>query len=162
MANKDAAIPLKDIHLPTDIGFWPLAPGWYFLFFLLLLVSFLLCIKLYKVYLERQPKREALALLAQFAKEYEEKGNSQQISAKLSTLLRQVALVYYPREKVASLHQDAWIEFLNRTGKGVDFNPIAFMLLELPFKPSCIINIKPLFVRVESWIKQQKGVSCLN
>lgn len=162
MANQASSIPLKDIHLPSDIGFWPLAPGWYFLFILLFLVSFLLCIKLYKMHLQRQPKREALALLAQFAREYEQTGNSQQISAHLSTLLRQVALVYYPREQVASLHQAAWIHFLNRTGNGVDFNPIAFMLLELPFKPNCVINIKPLFVRVESWIKQQRGALCMN
>jgi hypothetical protein len=162
MANPAPVLSLKDIHMPTEIGIWPLAPGWYFLSILIFVVSFLVCIKIYKWYLQRQPKRAALAMLAEFAKDYERTGDSKQTSIQLSRLLRQVALIYYPREMVASLHQDAWIEFLNRTGKGVDFSPIAFMLLELPFKPNCVINIKPLFVRVEAWIKQQKGQACFN
>ena len=26
---EENALPLKDLHLPAEIGWWPLAPGWW-------------------------------------------------------------------------------------------------------------------------------------
>lgn len=147
---------LKDIHLPAPVSWWPLAPGWYVLSGLLLLMVFILCYRLYQRYLDARPKKQALQLLAEYYRQYEQEGNSQLTSARLSELLKRVALAYYPREKVAGLKGEAWIQFLNSTAKNVNFNPVKDLLLELPFQPEQRRPLKPLFTRTQDWIKQRR------
>lgn len=161
MANSEPLAQLRDIHLPDPIGWWPLAPGWYGLMALILLIIFLFFCYLYKRHLNAIPKKQALILLKNYTEQYEKDKNAQLASARISELLKRVALVYYPRSKVASMHGDEWIQFLNQTAKGIDFKPVYSMLLETPFKPAESMNIQPLIVRAEKWIKQ-RGVPCSN
>jgi hypothetical protein len=72
-----------------------------------------------------------------------------------------VALVYYPRELVASIHGQAWIDFLNKNSNGLDFEPVKTMLLEAPFKTKEALDLKPLITRTQLWIKQ-RTVPCSN
>lgn len=161
MANVEPLAQLKDIHLPDPISWWPLAPGWYMVMVIILLMIFALFYLAYKRKINAKPKLQALDLLASYKQHYEQEGNTQVTSARVSELLRRVALVYYPRGQVASLHGESWIHFLNQTSKGVDFTPVQAMLLESPFKKGENINLKPLLTRTELWIKQ-RGVPCLN
>jgi hypothetical protein len=160
VANPDT-LPLRDIKLPDPVSWWPLAPGWYLLFILILVLISGLIISIYRHYKKQQPKREALVLLKAYKKEYESNNDSVKGAMAIGELLRRVALVYYPRETVASLHGDDWITFLNKTAKNIDFKPLASLLLELPFKNKYDVDINPLFVKAESWIKQRKK-PCLN
>lgn len=155
MDNQDALAQLKDIHFPTPVGWWPIAPGWYLLGFFLLILTMGLSYILYKKRESTKPKLRALALLASYKQQYERDKNSQMTSSQVSELLRRVALVYFPREQVASLHGESWLEFLDQTGKEIDFISVKSMLLDLPFKPSELVNLDPLFSKVELWIKQR-------
>lgn len=161
MAKVDALAQLKDIHLPPPVGYWPLAPGWYVLMAILFLLSFSLALVLYKRHLRALPKKRALALLDVYSAEYKKEANAQRTSAHISELLKRVALVYYPRSQVASIYGDAWIEFLNQTSKGIDFNSVKPLLLDAPFKSTQGVNLEPLIACAAQWIKQRK-VPCLN
>ncbi|MCW8409199.1 DUF4381 domain-containing protein [Legionella sp. PATHC035] len=161
MANTDPLAQLKDIHLPTPIGWWPLAPGWYILMGLILFIAILLAYGAYKRHRHALAKKHALLLLNDYLKNYEKEQNSSLASARISELLRRVALVYYPRERVASLHGEEWLEFLNETSKGLDFNLVKDMLLAAPFKTGETMDLKPLFTTAQLWIKQRR-VPCSN
>lgn len=161
MAKPDALAQLKDIHLPEPIGWWPLAPGWYVLMAILLVIVIGFIYLDHKRRLHARAKNQALKLLAVYKQQYEQENNTQATSARISELLRRVALVYFPRSEVASIHGDDWIQFLNKTSKGIDFKPVQSMLLESPFKRSETLNLKPLFTRSEQWIKQRR-VPCSN
>lgn len=161
MSSAEGIAALKDIHLPMPVGFWPLAPGWYLLMVLVFMLGFSLLYFGYRKTAHARPRKQALALLKQYQSLYEKDKNSQLICSRVSELIRRVALVYYPREQVAGLHGDAWIAFLNETAKGVDFKPVQYLLLELPFKPSQDVNLEPLFTQTIIWIKQ-RGVPCSN
>ncbi|KTD76360.1 DUF4381 domain-containing protein [Legionella waltersii] len=161
MANTEPLAQLKDIHLPDPVGWWPLAPGWYVLVVIALLFFFGLFVYLMKRHVNSLPKKQALRLLQNYKEQYAKDKNAQLASARVSELLKRVALVYYPRMDVASMHGDTWIQFLNKTAKGVDFKPVNTMLSETPFKQSETINVQPLIVRAEKWIKQ-RGVPCSN
>ncbi|MCE3045065.1 DUF4381 domain-containing protein [Legionella sp. 16cNR16C] len=161
MTKTNALENLRDIHLPEAIGWWPLAPGWYIL---LILVLLLFAGGLY-YFIEYQknskPKRHALKLLAQYQEEYQRSGNSQLASSRVSELLKRVALVYFSRETVASLQGEEWINFLNQTGRKLNFNAVRQLLLELPYQPSTSqVSLAPLFARAKTWIKQ-RGKRCL-
>lgn len=161
MDKADPLAQLKDIHLPNPVSFWPLAPGWYVVLLLVLLAVLFVAYRIYKRHCYALAKKQALALLASYQKRYEKEHNVPLTSARISDVLRRVALVYYPRQEVASLHGDAWLQFLNQTSKGIDFNPVREMLLDAPFKAEDATNLKPLFTRAQRWIKQ-RSVPCSN
>lgn len=161
MAKADPLAHLKDIHLPEAISWWPLAPGWYVVMLLIVLLIIGFVYFMHKRYLNALAKNQALDLLNTYKDQYEKDHNAQLASARISELLRRVALVYFSRSDVASLHGDSWVEFLNQTSKGIDFKPVQSMLLDSPFKTKETVNLKPLISRVQLWIKQ-RGVPCSN
>ncbi len=152
---------LHDIHLPEAIGWWPLAPGWYLLTASLVIVCLLIGFLCRRYYLNGRAKREALRALAMYQEQYQHDANSQLCSAKISELLKRVALAYYPRTQVAGLQGEAWIAFLNSTAKDVNFHSVRMELLELPWRPSQNQPLQPLFKTAHKWIMRQ-GKSCSN
>ncbi|KTC76984.1 DUF4381 domain-containing protein [Legionella brunensis] len=161
MADSQLLNQLHDIQLPEPIGWWPLAPGWYVLLVALLVVGGSLFYIAYRRYKHGRAKREALHLLINLQKEYERDHDSQLSSMKISELLRRVALVYFPRQQVASLQGQEWIEFLSKTAKGINFDQMQDYLLQLPYQKPTDIDLSPLFNCAKSWIKQ-RGVPCSN
>ena len=157
MANPlDALAQLKDIHLPQAVGWWPLAPGWYMLLLLLILVMMTSIFWVNKKRKQSKPKKQALKLLSIYLDNFKQDHNASLASARISELLKRVALVYYPRQKVASMHGEAWINFLNQTSKGLDFFSVRKQLLELPFKENEPADIQPLVINAKQWIKQRR------
>jgi hypothetical protein len=173
MLKTDPLEQLKDIHLPEPISWWPLAPGWYLLFFFTALLISLIAYKIYINYRNALAKKQALRVLEHYQQGYNQEHNLPLTSAHISELLRRVALVYFPREQVASLHGDAWLEFLNQTANDVDFNSVRDLLLNAPFTPNpCpvassqepvenTLDLTPLFIKAKLWIKQ-RSIPCSN
>ncbi|KTC88043.1 MULTISPECIES: DUF4381 domain-containing protein [Legionella] len=162
MAESQAILAkLHDIKLPTPISWWPLAPGWYLLLVLILILIAVLSYLARRAYLNGRPKRQALRLLKTYEQEYQQERNSQVCSMKVSELLRRVALVYFPREEVASLQGEAWLHFLDKTSKKIDFNKLRAHLLETPYQPTSDADLQPLFRCANAWIKQ-RGAPCLS
>jgi len=161
VAKTDPLAQLKDIHLPDPVGWWPLAPGWYLLLFLGLCLTIALFCFINKRRRHALAKNQAIALLNTYEKLYEEEQNTALTSSLISELLRRVALTYYPRTEVASLHGDAWLHFLNQTSKGIEFDSVREALLDAPFKTECHQDLKLLFHKARLWIKQRK-VPCSN
>ena len=159
--NANALAQLHDIHQPLPIGWWPLAPGWYVLVFLLVVFFVSVVFLGLRYHYHTRAKRQALRVLQRYEEEYLQQPNSQLTASRLSELLKRVALVYYPRTQVASLQGRAWIEFLNETGGDSDFNTVRELLIEMPYKPPEPCDLSPLFHVVSVWIKQRRG-RCLN
>lgn len=161
MADKELLTKLHDIHLPKAIAWWPLAPGWYLLTIILLALLVALVYYFRRRYLNSRPRQQALQLLARYQQEYQKGASSQQTAAKISELLRRVALVYFSREQVASLQGEAWLSFLNHTAKSVDFNKLQQALIVQPYQTLEATDLEPLFTATRTWIKQ-RGRPCLN
>ncbi len=107
--NENPLDKLKDIHLPEQIDGFVMTPGWWIILLLLALIIIYFVIKQIK-------KRKALALLKPLAVEIAELKSKQATTdslAKLSALIKRIALVYYPQSQVASLTGNNWITFLN-------------------------------------------------
>jgi hypothetical protein len=158
--DPNALKDLHDIHLPSPIGWWPIAPG-YLLLAMLIIFGVITLLLRYRYRRERSIKQEALRQLATLQHLQAETPNPSVTAAQLSLLLKQVALMYYPRETVASLQGDAWLNFLTQTSKRLDFKTVRYALLEMPFHPEATQPLDPLFPLVKAWIKQRRG-RCLN
>ena len=113
-------IPLRDLHLPADIGWWPLAPGWWLLIALALVGLFLLMRRAWRRYRRSAHRRIALRALKRLRAQYEEGADAVTLAVELSELLRRAMLAYAPRNEVAGLTGEAWLRWLDR---GLDGKP---------------------------------------
>jgi uncharacterized protein DUF4381 len=107
-------IPIRDLHLPEAIGWWPLAPGWWVLIALVGAGLVLLLRKWVRVHATGMARRHALKQLELYTKEYLEHGNGALFGKQLSELVRRTMLAYAPREEVAGLTGEEWLTWLDR------------------------------------------------
>ena len=101
---------LNDIVAPAAAGWLPLAPGWYVVGFLLLVLMVILGFRQGQSWRDNRYRRAALAEL-QSLRSQPEPGKLQELPA----LLKRAALSRWPREQVASLAGADWHRFLDDT-----------------------------------------------
>ena len=129
------AIPLRGLHLPETVGWWPLAPGWW----LLIVVLIAAAVFLIRAWLQRRAhaaaRRKALRQLEESRSAYAYHGNPVTLGAEVSELLRRAMLAYAPRAEVAGLTGDAWLAWLDRDlDKPRVREGAGRSLLELPYR----------------------------
>jgi hypothetical protein len=128
-------IPLRDLHLPEAISWWPLAPGWWVVIALALIgLGFLFSLYL-RTRARGAARRHALRQLRDLTAEFEEHRDAVAFSSKLSKLLRRTMLAYSPRCDVAGLTGDEWLAWLDQGLDQPRFQSAAGRkLLELPYR----------------------------
>ncbi len=107
------ALPLRDLHLPDAIGWWPLAAGWWVVLAFAVAALAYFTWRMYKRWQFHAPRRYALRELARLEAEYLEHRNPVVLGKQLSELLRRGMLAYAPREDVAGLTGEAWLAWLD-------------------------------------------------
>ncbi len=150
-------LPLKDIHLPPAVGFWPPAPGW-----LLLLAFILLAAAGLTYWLRRRRRRRALtaaAGLLQAIRSRAEHADPLQTLIELSAWLRRVALSTAPRQDVAALRGAEWLAYLDQGLADQPFSRGAGACLAgAQYRPQApeAVDWPALFDLCERWLKLQK------
>ncbi|MEN8189202.1 MAG: DUF4381 domain-containing protein [Thermodesulfobacteriota bacterium] len=119
MADPASLQNLHDIVIPPPVPWWPPAPGWYGLFFCLLLAAGWLIAKGYRTYRANGYRREALNILDNLELEHQHNGPT--VLPRLAQLIKRTAIGAYGRPRVASLSGDRWLRFLDRTGNTTIF-----------------------------------------
>jgi hypothetical protein len=97
---------LKDIHLPSEIGMWPPAYGWWILTVLVIIFLVSGFIWLRKRRTVRLAKRQALVELSAI------NDDEHHWPRQINRLLKRLAITYFPQTAIARLHDKAWAEFL--------------------------------------------------
>lgn len=128
-------LPLRDLHLPDPVGWWPLAPGWW----LLLATVAIVAVWLARMALSRRrqgmARRHAARTLRQLERRYADDRDAVQLAIDVSALLRRAMLAYAPRADVAGLTGAAWLEWLD---SGLDKPAFADgagrALVDLPYR----------------------------
>ncbi len=129
-----AELPLRDIHLPEPVGWWPPAPGWW------LLLGFALtgaAAWAWRAWRRRtRVRRAALAELKRIERDYAAEGDVARLAQELSTLMRRAAITVEERRRVAGLTGEEWLAWLDR---GLDGRPFSEgpgrCLAEAPYRP---------------------------
>ena len=108
-----STLPLREIHLPENVGWWPPAPGWWLLPVLLLLG---LAAAWYGRLLYRRRKFSAINMarkeLAGIRSRYAADRDAGRCVRSVSSLLRRVSISVFPRAESAGLTGDEWVAFL--------------------------------------------------
>ena len=111
MDPQQTELPLADIHLPDATSIWPLAPGWWLLVTLIIIALYLISKTAWRMVQYRRQKRLALVSLNQI--------NLDEASAlsDINRIVKQVAMVYFPADKVAPLSHSRWQQFLESSSR---------------------------------------------
>lgn len=130
-------LPLRDLHLPEPIGWWPPAPGWWLLLGLLIAALVYAAILARRRWRHERPRRLALRELARVERAHAACPDPVRLGIRLSELLRRAALAYMPRNPVAGMTGRQWLEWLDRGLEGKPFSEgPARRLIELPYRRS--------------------------
>jgi hypothetical protein len=107
-------LPLRDLHLPEAIGWWPLAPGWWVVIVLAIAGLVWLLYKVWQHHAFNAPRRYAIRELVKAEAEFRQHGNAVTLGRQVSELLRRAMLAYAPRHEVAGLTGESWLRWLDQ------------------------------------------------
>jgi hypothetical protein len=157
-------LPLRDIHLPGPIGWWPPAPGWW-----LLLGLLLTALAAYGVfyYLARH-RRVALQSLARVRLALEQGAEPVDCLQHVSTLLRRFAMTTAARQPeaervdVAGLIGEQWLGYLDSRWQRAEFAAgVGRRLLAAPYsRPNSVAREEALGLATlaTDWLRAQPAI----
>ncbi len=149
-----ANLPLRDIHLPDPVLWWPPAPGWWLLAIVLLLAIFLLFILIRR----SRAKRLSVAVqarneIARIRQNYEQGGDKAELAKEISALLRRVCISIRPRQETAALTGSEWLDYLDKqVGSDHFVNGAGKVLLEAPYRHDVDYDPDVLLGIVNDWL----------
>ncbi|CAN8140266.1 DUF4381 domain-containing protein [Thiomicrorhabdus sp. 6S2-11] len=123
---------LHDIQLPDPIGWWPMAFAWWIL--LLSVTSIIIGIIWYFTDQRRRNvyRRQAQKSLQQIMQKQASDDNK---IMQINALLKQVAVTAYGRRRVAALHQNQWLEFLQDNASYIPQPDVIKQYSQLAYAP---------------------------
>ncbi|SJM95679.1 DUF4381 domain-containing protein [Crenothrix polyspora] len=150
-------LPLRDIHLPEAISWWPLALGWWLLA-LLIPVLLVFAYRAFKRVTRKNAVKKALKIARKHLDSIEKDADmgSMQKLCELSVLIRRVAISVAPRAEVAGLTGRAWLEFLDNGLKDAPFSiGVGRLLVDAPYRktPPTDPEITQLLDVCRNWLK---------
>ena len=144
-------LPLRDIHLPAPIGWWPPAPGWYAVLaavVLLAALSWWAWRRWRRLTVKKLMVRQLDALAGSAVSQTEK-------LRQLALLLRRASLSAYPREEVAGLTGVAWLKFLDRQLGDRRFSEGAGrLLLDAPYRREPEVDLDALLTLCREWAQR--------
>ncbi len=149
---------LHDIELPSPIGLWPFAPGWYFVAILVLIFGFFASLYLRRFWRRARIKRQALLVCDGLESRYTL--TQENICGELSVLLRRITLAFHPHTN-ATLLEEEWIDFLNNAkhnrlfSDGFFTDELAALLRSSPYQKHAPEQTLQLLQACREWIKRQ-------
>ncbi|MCX8515012.1 MAG: DUF4381 domain-containing protein [Burkholderiales bacterium] len=140
---------LKDVHLPPPVSMLPLAPGWYILIALVILIFSVVIYFMIKAQYKRKHDLKIYAMFEQI--NHNAKSN---LIEETSILLKRVALKKFPQQSPHLLFEQEWLKFLDATGKTTNFtNGPGKVLLNIYHKPQQN-DYKELYKVVKLWLQE--------
>lgn len=150
---------LADIHLPGNVSWWPLAPGWWIL--LALLIIAIACVFLWRRHQRQQYYRViAQQELAAIYARYQQSQDAAAYLHALSVLLRRTALTAYPQRFNASIKGTEWLNWLDAVcpASNAKFSSaIGESLLNSAYQKNPQVDAAGLYQLSEQWIKLHRN-----
>jgi hypothetical protein len=153
-ATDSVTLPLRDIHLPDTILWWPPAPGWWLLFSLIIITVFSV---FYIIRHRRNQRLSAIYMakreLERIEEEFKSNKDKSILIKDISELIRRVTISLFNRAESASLTGKQWLSFLDQLNGDNSFtNGIGRVLIEAPYQANPEYDEKELLFLISAWI----------
>ncbi len=154
--NPTDSLPLRDIHLPEAVSWWPPAIGWWILLILGLLLVTALVIGIRKL-LQPKLNKSAKAEIDHVLLAYKKQQNDLLLLQQLSSAIRRIGISYLTREECAGLIGKAWYQHINRlTPKHSFSESVIELLIDAPYQKQPQIDaelLKQLITQTRNWVQ---------
>lgn len=162
MQSPQHQLPLKDIHLPDSVSWWPPATGYWLVLFVLI-VTVILFFALTSYLKKQRIKKLALNKYQKIKNEFEKNQNKKQLVTSLSELLRRAAISSYPRTECASLTGEDWLNWLDKGLSKSDINFSSgpgYLLTDFAYsKADDSDDVNQLITLCHLWLKHLPAVT---
>jgi hypothetical protein len=148
-------LPLRDIKLPAEPGFWPLAPGWWLLIVALLLLLLWLGIKWYRYRMKKRRWLDINQQLAELEFSYQRDKNPQQLLTDVSVFLRRFVRFQLKQDQATSLVGSNWISYLNQFDPSKPFSAYETALTAGVYQSNCEYDAQGLIQTTRAFIRKQ-------
>ena len=162
MNPQDPLAQLKPLRLPDADFSWPLAPGWWLLALLALIVISAMVWLLYRRFKRSAVIRQARRELVTIALNWQRPDDSAAACQAINALLKSVALHYDNRSDVAALSGDIWKSYLLQSVSERHRHRLNFDLIDWMYTP----NTERLWQEratyldsAKNWLKHYRGGS---
>lgn len=148
-------LPLRDIHLPNPISWWPLALGWWLV--IGIIIFCIICVFIIIKYFMRPTLyREAATALDRIESDFHQHGDATCSMKEISALLRRVILSQKNSDKKGGITGHAWLEILDKNLNGEEFREGAGKyLLSGPYQENFDKkNVPEIIELCRKWIKK--------
>jgi len=163
MDSSNPLSQLADIHLPEPVGFWPPAPGWWILLFILCALLFWTARRYYANWRLQRARSFAIRELdkcmhafqdlARNATKAEVDSLKLNLASDVNAVLRRVAMKNFSHHNFASLSGAAWISFLRKHGNATLLDDtLAFTLSDGRFAKQWEVDEQRLHQMAQQWI----------
>jgi hypothetical protein len=134
---EEASIILRDIHDLDAIPWWPLAPGWWWVIGIAVLLMLVAGIRYWIRYSGIMPgwRGDARRQLRELKKALRNE-DPRDVAGRLSILLRRIAMARSGRQQAAGLSGDDWLAWLEQNDNtGFRWTKGGWVLLQAPYMP---------------------------
>ena len=159
---------LKDIHLPPEVGLWPLAPGWWVLLVLILGMLMVTIHKLRQYRAKNRYRKTAAKLLNQSYIEWQDQNNTSQYLQTANSLLRRSVMhatnngdqTPFNDKLNASIGATGktWIEILNSLSKQNLTEVTESALTVKIYQQNPNVDIEQVHQELNAWINKHKSL----
>ena len=146
-------LPLRDIHLPDGVSWWPPAPGYWIVLSLLILL--LVLAFMFRRWRQRQKRKQTiLTVFTSLESDYIKNRDPLQLVQALSVFLRRVSLQYFPASGCESLTGRQWLAFLDsKRTDSTDFQTgPGQVLADGPYKKDIEVDAERLLAICKDWL----------
>ena len=148
-------LPLRDIHLPEAIGWWPPAPGWWLLLAAIILLGLWLLRRYQAMQRQRALRRSVERELDAIARAFDQHQDAHRLVQDLSVLLRRVAMSVAPRQEVAGEVGEPWLRHLDALANTQLFDTeTGRQLITAPYQPKADVDTQALLEICRQWLRQ--------
>jgi hypothetical protein len=150
----DRLADLRPYHLPDPISWWPPAPGWWLLAFVLIGLVAAAAYFALRWHRRCAPARAALRELSHLRATPPGAIAAPAFAASVFQILRRFAIVRFSARDVAGLTGAAWLVFLDEHGGGEFRNSFGGDLADLPYRRSGSVDRARLVEVASAWIRR--------
>lgn len=151
MDKATTTLELRDIHLPTDPGFWPLAPGWWLLIIIACFIAYFVVKKIKQINAIKQTNKLLQIELLTIKNNYSKHNNKHQLAKEISELLNRF-VKYILKDSVATtLVGQQWVDYLNSRVDGDIFSKHLKELTQAQYMPEVNYDADSLIATVQAY-----------
>lgn len=144
---------MRDVHLPTDIGWWPLAPGWWIIIVLLLFAGIATTYLVFKNKRRQAYRQFALKELNHNYTLCQETGSTRAYLQSANAILKRCVLHASGTSDAARLSGKAWLNTLSAMIPGDLSDQVETALGILIYQAESDLDVKLIHSELQDWVR---------